>query len=124
MTATPIAPGSWLHEDRFATFRAAYAYASARTQAIPGLSKLTPEDAWYVWHFLQRGHLRMDRTAEDRGRAAFEALVDDLWSMPTMSGMAWHELPDEARVLWMAAADAVAAVSAAGVSDEGADVQA
>lgn len=53
--ARPIRADSWLNEDRFREFRAAYTYAAAKTLAIPGLSKIDPEEAFYVWRIIQRG---------------------------------------------------------------------
>lgn len=56
-----IAPGikedSWLNrgDEEFEEFKKGYAYASAQTMAIPGLSKLSPEDLYYVWSAIKRG---------------------------------------------------------------------
>jgi hypothetical protein len=54
--APSIASDSWLSEDRFAEFRRAYAYASSQSQAIPGLARLTPEQAYHVWAAIDRGY--------------------------------------------------------------------
>jgi hypothetical protein len=50
-----ISDDSWLREDRFEDFRWAYGYASTQTHAISGLSKITPEEAYYVWASIERG---------------------------------------------------------------------
>jgi hypothetical protein len=53
--APTISEDSWLNEDRFEAFRAGYAYAARSTNAIFGLAKLDPEEAYYVWSLIQRG---------------------------------------------------------------------
>lgn len=53
--AQGIRAGSWLRESRFDSFRAGYEYASAKTQALPGLTKITAEEAYYVHALIQRG---------------------------------------------------------------------
>ena len=47
--APAIATDSWLMEERFDEFRERYGYAASQNRAIPGLSKLTPEEAYHVW---------------------------------------------------------------------------
>jgi hypothetical protein len=66
MMAAPISEDSWLNEPRFAAFVSAYHYASVKTRAIPALSQIAPEDAYYVWLFIQRG---MERHREQNGQA-------------------------------------------------------
>lgn len=56
--APQIAADSWLQEQRFAEFRAGYGYASGASNAIPGLSKIDPEDAYHIWWFITRGVYR------------------------------------------------------------------
>lgn len=63
--ARGIRPDSWLHEDRFTAFRHAYSYASAKTHAIPGLSKISAEEAYYVWRIIQHGFEFNERTKDD-----------------------------------------------------------
>lgn len=46
--ARGIGASSWLHDQQFQWFRDAYAYASTQTQAIPGLSDVSPEDLYYI----------------------------------------------------------------------------
>jgi len=53
--ANPIEEDSWLNESRFAKFKHAYLYASQCTQAIPALSKITPEDVYYLYLILGDG---------------------------------------------------------------------
>lgn len=53
--AQGIREDSWLKEARFDAFRAGYEYAAAKTQAMPGLTKITAEEAYYVWSLIQRG---------------------------------------------------------------------
>lgn len=60
LLAPQIEASSWLQEERFAAFRSAYAYASAKSVSVLGLSKLKPEDAYFVWLMLQRGMDRQD----------------------------------------------------------------
>ena len=105
LMAPQIGPKSWLQEERFARFREAYAYASHRSNAVPGLSRVSPEDAYYIWLYLDRGMRRQDVDAVARGRAAFERLQDDLWSMPAMAGLDWPELPSEVQAMWVHAVD-------------------
>ena len=57
--APRIGADSWLQQDRFAAFREAYAYAANTTNAIPGLSRIDPEDAYYIWSSIQHGHERL-----------------------------------------------------------------
>jgi hypothetical protein len=64
MMAQPIGENSWLQQARFEQFRSAYAYASVKTRAIPALSVIAPEDAYFVWLFIQRG---MERNREPNG---------------------------------------------------------
>jgi hypothetical protein len=67
--ARGIREDSWLHEERFAEFRRAYSYAAAKTHAIPGLSKISAEEAYYVWRIIQHGHefnQRMDASDDPR----------------------------------------------------------
>lgn len=109
MSAPTIPSGSWLNDEQYAEFREAYEYARNRPQASGALSKLTPQEAYYVWQYLQRGYVRQDaEAAETRGRRLFNTLAEDLWAMPSMSGVGWRELPAEDRTLWMMAADAAA----------------
>lgn len=56
--ALPIEPDSWLNEERFAEFKRAYEYASSQTLAIEPLSKLSPEETYYVFAALRRGYER------------------------------------------------------------------
>lgn len=63
--ARGIRPNSWLHEDRFTAFRHAYSYAAAKTHAIPGLSKISAEEAYYVWRIIQHGFEFNERTKND-----------------------------------------------------------
>jgi hypothetical protein len=70
------------------------------------LSKLTPEQSYYVWLFLQRGMLRQDPGAEARGQRLHAALQDEMPGMPAWSGLGWHELPTEVRAMWTHAAEA------------------
>lgn len=53
--APAIKETSWLQEDRFENFRAAYGYASTQTHAIMAMSKLTPEEAYHLFEALKRG---------------------------------------------------------------------
>ena len=58
ISARNIEPDSWLQEERFAAFRAAYAYASSQTLAIPALAALSPEDLFYAYEAFKRGEER------------------------------------------------------------------
>lgn len=53
--AQGIRDDSWLQEDRFADFRTGYNYASGKMNAIPGLSKVTAEEAYYIYTMIRRG---------------------------------------------------------------------
>lgn len=54
-TAQGIRDDSWLHEDRFADFRTGYEYASGKINAIPGLAKVSAEEAYYIYTLIRRG---------------------------------------------------------------------
>jgi len=56
--APAIRPDSWLNEDRFADFRAAWGYAATQTHAIIAMSQLTPEQAYHLYEALKRGEER------------------------------------------------------------------
>lgn len=43
-----IREGSWLNEPRFAWFRVGYAYACTQRYAAGGISKVPPEELYYV----------------------------------------------------------------------------
>lgn len=58
--AKGIGPDSWLHEARFSAFRDAYYYAAGQTRAIEALSRITAEEAYFLYVALKRGH---DRSA-------------------------------------------------------------
>lgn len=64
LMARPISQDSWLQDPTYSSFRTACAYASLKTRAIPGLAVIEPEDAYYVWLFIQRG---MSRQEQDQG---------------------------------------------------------
>lgn len=53
--AQGIRDDSWLHEERFAEFRRAYGYAAGKLRAIEPLSKITAEEAYWVWSIIQHG---------------------------------------------------------------------
>lgn len=53
--APRISPDSWLNEERFAEFVRGYNYACNATMAIEPLSKLTPEETYWLWSILQHG---------------------------------------------------------------------
>jgi hypothetical protein len=57
--AQGIREDSWLNDDTisedFAAFREGYAYARNMTHAIPGLSKISAEEAYYVWWGINHG---------------------------------------------------------------------
>lgn len=45
----------WLNDEEYAWFKSGYEYATTQTRAIPGLSKLTPSELYYVVTAIQRG---------------------------------------------------------------------
>jgi hypothetical protein len=53
--APPIDSDSWLNLDSYAEFRSAYAYASTQTRAIGALSRLEPEEVFYLFEALECG---------------------------------------------------------------------
>lgn len=63
--ARNIDEDSWLNEDRFRTFRAAYGYASGKTRAIEPLSKISAEEAYWVWRIIQGGFEFNERHKDD-----------------------------------------------------------
>lgn len=57
--APAIAEDSWLREKRFKDFVEAYDRCRNQTQMIGPLSRLTPEQAWWVWYGLQEEQERI-----------------------------------------------------------------
>lgn len=55
MLAPSIAEDSWLKDAEYESFRNAYGYASTQSRAIIGLSKVTPEDAYFIYEAIERG---------------------------------------------------------------------
>lgn len=53
--ANGVGPDSWLNEDEYKAFRAAYVYASNQSCAIPALSQITAEQAYGLYLALKRG---------------------------------------------------------------------
>lgn len=55
----PIAPSfpkdHWLNDAEYNWFKRGYEYAATQTCAIPGLSKLTPSEVFYIVTAIQRG---------------------------------------------------------------------
>jgi hypothetical protein len=63
----PLPTESWLHEDRFAEFLAAYRYAAGHfSQAAPAFSKVTPEDAYWIWKTITAGVERNRRVSAEQ----------------------------------------------------------
>ena len=48
MMANTIKPDSWLNDERYEWFRTGYNYAANSTNAIPALSKVSPEELYYA----------------------------------------------------------------------------
>lgn len=62
-----LAPDSWLHEERFAEFVAAYRFATSHfSRAAIAFSKVTPQDAYWIWQTITTGFERNRRVAEER----------------------------------------------------------
>ena len=59
--ATTIKDDSWLNDKRHKTFKAAWEYASTQTLAITAMSKITPEQAYYLHEALKKGEARAER---------------------------------------------------------------
>lgn len=55
LVAQPIGPDSWLHEPRWKLMRSAVLYAGGKPDAIPALSKITPEEAVQLYTVMRRG---------------------------------------------------------------------
>ncbi len=55
LLAPQIKSDSFLRDKEYIDFVWAYEYASTQTRAIIGLSKLTPEDAYFVFKAIERG---------------------------------------------------------------------
>ena len=53
--APKISDKSWLNDPEYANFVAGYEYASTQTRAIHGLSKITPEEAYFIYEAIKRG---------------------------------------------------------------------
>ena len=53
--APKISKNSWLKDPEYASFVAGYEYASTQTRAIHGLSKITPEEAYFIYEAIKRG---------------------------------------------------------------------
>ncbi len=56
-----VEPDSWLNGDEYKSFRAAYAYATTQSCAIPALSKLSAEEVHGVYEMLRRGEENFER---------------------------------------------------------------
>lgn len=57
-----LKPNSWLREERFAEFVAAYRFASSHfSRAAASFSKVTPEDAYWIWKTITTGFERNQR---------------------------------------------------------------
>ncbi len=50
-----ISKDSWLNEPEYTSFVAGYEYASTQTRSIHGLSKITPEEAYFIYEAIKRG---------------------------------------------------------------------
>jgi len=91
--ANGVTSDSWLNDPEHQSFRAAYAYASNQSCAIPGLSQITAEQAYNVYFALKRGEENFERReAEERRRAKDEHEADAL----EMVGMVWREVEPRA----------------------------
>jgi hypothetical protein len=53
--APKISEKSWLNDSEYDNFVAGYEYASTQTHAIHGLSKITPEEAYFIFEAIKRG---------------------------------------------------------------------
>ena len=53
--AQKISEKSWLNDPEYANFVAGYEYASTQTRAIHSLSKITPEEAYFIYEAIKRG---------------------------------------------------------------------
>ena len=53
--AQKISKESWLNDPEYADFVAGYEYASTQTRSIHGLSKITPEEAYFIYESIKRG---------------------------------------------------------------------
>lgn len=78
--AQRIDESSWLMGDEFADFRDRYSYAATQTRAIYGLSKVTPEEVYWIWECMKaadRLRLRAPTAADGEGlRQAIDALIE------------------------------------------------
>ena len=55
LAAAQINKKSWLNDEEYKSFIAGYEYASTQTRAIKGLSKISPEEAYFVYEAIKRG---------------------------------------------------------------------
>ena len=55
ISAPRISKNSWLNEPEYANFVAGYEYAGTQTRAIHGLSKISPEEAYFIYEAIKRG---------------------------------------------------------------------
>lgn len=53
--APKISKDSWLNDPEYASFVAGYEYATTQTRAIHGLSKVSPEEAYFIYETIKRG---------------------------------------------------------------------
>lgn len=63
--APDIEPDSWLMQDKYTKFRTAYQYAAGKAWARPALSRINPEQAYFVWLFIQEGIEGQGEEAKD-----------------------------------------------------------
>lgn len=52
-----ISKDSWLNSPEYSSFVAGYEYAATQTRAIPGLSKISPEEAYFIYEAIKHGIL-------------------------------------------------------------------
>jgi hypothetical protein len=53
--ASSIKDDSWLNDEKYKDFRAAWGYASTQTRSIPAMSAITPEQGFFLFEALKRG---------------------------------------------------------------------
>lgn len=76
-----VEPDSWLNDEDYRSFRAAYVYASKQGSAIPALSKCSAEEIYSLFYSLKRGeeyYNRVRARAIEEAKQEYEATAEAL----------------------------------------------
>lgn len=83
-----VDPDSWLNDDEYKAFRAAYVYATTQSCAVGPLSKLTAEEVHSLYESLKRGEEAFERREAEEARRQKES--DEVEAVARV-GETWRE---------------------------------